>query len=127
MFSKIVSSYENMYEELSKSRPQLSVLTDNIQKAYLLSSQIDEALEALYSLKKLDFALVELYFAFVDTFPVKLKSSVELKKKLAKAQISQESEDVRQMALPCLEVNSETGKIEDFNKEAMKLLRVKRF
>lgn len=86
-----------------------------MHKIYSLSKQIDEGMQVLFDTRKLNFLLIELYFSFTDTFPVYLKSAAHLKQKLGKVRVEKLSEDIKKVGYPCLEVNGETGKIEQLN------------
>lgn len=94
---------------------------------YTLNHCIGERINEMHQLKKLDFVLIELYSSFMRTFSAGSKLSEQLAKKLQRVKIVKRYDDLKKIDRPCFYVNVDNGKIEQFNKEAMKFLRLKKF
>lgn len=77
-----------------------------------LDNEIKTGMELLYSMKKLDFTIVELYFTFNDKFS---ESSI-IKAKISKLKMNSLSRNIKNIGFPCVEISATTGKIIDFNK-----------
>lgn len=77
--------------------------------------------------KKLDFFFSEFYMSYVKVFLADSKLGSQIRKECKNIKVIKRYDDLKKIDQPCFYLNAENGKIEQFNKEAMKFLRLRKY